>query len=53
MTRDDVPEDIEARDLDEEEDELVEALWDAEPTTPYDPSEEASYFRDDWAEDAA
>jgi len=45
--------DIDARDLDAEEDELVEALWDAEPTTPYDPSEEHDYLRDDWEQDAA
>ncbi len=40
------------RDLDAEEDELVDALWDAEPLRVYDPSEEHDYFRDG-AEDAA
>lgn len=46
-----IADDIEDRDLDAEEAELVEDLWSREP---YDPAEEHDYFReDDWAGEAA
>ena len=43
MTRDDLAQDPEDRDLDAEEDELVEALWEQEPFDPFDPYERQDY----------
>ena len=44
-----IADDIETRDLDAKEDELVEALWDAEPYDPFDPYERQDYGWEDAA----
>lgn len=41
--------DIDDRDLDAEEDELVDAFWDAEPYDPFDPYERPDYGWEDAA----
>ena len=49
MTLDDLTQDPEDRDLDTEEDELVEALWEQEPYDPFDPYERPDYGWEDAA----